>query len=212
MQDILALWHSPAAEQNKSPIRDVLQRVLPRAGRVLEIGSGSGQHSCYFSRAFPALNWQPSERDPQLRKVLALRVAREGSDNILAPVHVDVFDQPWPVSEVDVLLCINMLHVAPTSAVEALFDGADSALLPRSKVLLYGPFRRSGGHTAPSNAAFDADLRAQNPNWGIRDVEHLQSAAAGNGFDLKEVCDMPANNFVLVFERDPRTGASGRAC
>jgi hypothetical protein len=194
------LWYSPAAEQNKGPILKVLRRVLPAQGKVLEIASGSGQHVTHFASAFPDLSWQPSEPHPTLRDALAARVAANGHHNVLPPLDLDVFRQPWPAVEADALLCINMLHVAPETAVQALFSGAHGVLTEDAVLVLYGPFRRFGAHTAPSNAAFDADLRAQHEAWGVRDIEQLEAAAAGC-FELVQVVDMPANNFALIFRR-----------
>ena len=194
-------WSLPAAERNKGPILDVLARVLPKRGVVLEIASGTGQHVVHFARALPCLTWQPSDPDPELCKSVALRVREEQLANINPPVELDVTRLPWPLRTADAVVCINMIHVAPWSATSALFKGA-KALLPTGGVLyLYGAYRRFGQHTSKSNEQFDSDLRAQDPAWGLRDLEAVAEAAASSGFALAEVVAMPANNFSVIFKR-----------
>lgn len=194
-------WSIPAAERNKDPILGVLARVLPSRGVVLELASGTGQHVIHFAKALPGLTWQPSDPDAELRESIALRVGEERLTNVSSPIDLDVTRLPWPLQAADAALCINMIHVAPWSATLALFEGA-SALLPAQHVLfLYGPYRRFGRHTSKSNEQFDSDLRAHNPEWGLRDVEAVTRIAASSGFVLAEIVDMPANNFSLVFKR-----------
>jgi SAM-dependent methyltransferase len=194
-------WFTASAERNKGPILEILGRVLPQPGLVLEVGSGTGQHVAHFARALPRLTWQPSDPDSDFRKSVAQWIATERLENVSAPIDLDVLGRPWPIPRADAILCINMIHVAPWAATEALLGGA-SELLPDDGVLfLYGPYRRHGGHTAPSNAAFDAQLRAQDPAWGLRDLEAVAELAGGSGFELAEVVDMPANNFSVVFRK-----------
>jgi SAM-dependent methyltransferase len=200
-------WSSPSAERNKGPILDVLARVLPDGGRVLEIASGTGQHVVHFARALPNLTWQPSDPDAELCESIALRVREEQLANVNGPIDLDVTRLPWPLQSADAVLAINMIHVAPWSATLALFEGA-KALLSAGRVLfLYGPFHRSGRPTSESNAQFDLDLRARDPEWGVRDLEAVSDVAAGAGFVLAEIVEMPANNFSLVFRK--REGDSG---
>ena len=194
-------WSIPAAERNKGPILGVLARVLPRRGLVLEIASGTGQHVVHFARALPELTWQPSDPDPELRASIALRGREEQLANVKSPIDLDVTQLPWPLQTADAVLAINMIHVAPWSATLALFEGA-KVLLPAEHVLfLYGPYRRDGQHTSPSNAQFDLDLRNVNPEWGLRDLEAVSDVAARAGFALAETVEMPANNFSLIFKR-----------
>lgn len=194
-------WFIAAAERNKGPIIDVLARVLPKRGVVLEIASGTGQHVAHFASALRSLTWQPSDPDPELRESIALRVRDERLSNVNPPVDVDVTRLPWPLQTADALLCINLIHVAPWSATLALFEGA-KGLLPTHRVLfLYGPYRRYGRHTSEGNAQFDADLRAHDPEWGLRDLETVSEVADRAGFVLTEIVEMPANNFSLVFRR-----------
>jgi len=194
-------WSSPPAERNKGPILDVLARVLPRQGLVLEVASGTGQHVVHFAKALPGLKWQPSDPDPELRKSIAIRTAEEGLANVNATIDLDVARLPWPLDSADAVVCINMIHVAPWSATGALFAGARAVLAPGCVVFLYGPYRRLGAHTAQSNEKFDSELRAQDPDWGLRDLEAVTETAAAAGFAAPEIVDMPANNFSLIFRR-----------
>lgn len=194
-------WFIGSAERNKDAILGVLGRVLPKRGVVLEIASGTGQHVVHFARALPGLAWQPSDPDAELRRSVALRVEEERLGNVRPPIHLDVAALPWPVQAAEAVVCINMVHVAPWPATLALLDGASAVLSPRHFLFLYGPFRRFGRHTSPSNEKFDADLRARDAAWGLRDLETVAEAAATRGFALAEVVDMPANNFSVVFER-----------
>ena len=194
-------WFTSSAERNKDPILAVLARVLPRRGVVLEIASGTGQHILHFAKALPGLAWQPSDPDPELRESIALRVKEQQLANVNRPIDLDVTRLPWPLQTADAVVCINMIHVAPWSATLALLEGA-KALLPTQHVLfLYGPYRRFGQHTSRSNEQFDADLRAHDPEWGVRDLEAVSEAAASSGFALAEVVEMPANNFSVIFKR-----------
>jgi cyclopropane fatty-acyl-phospholipid synthase-like methyltransferase len=194
-------WFIAAAERNKGPIRDVLARVLPRRGVVLEIASGTGQHVVHFAKAFSGLTWQPSDPDSELRESIALRVRDEQLPNVNPPIDLDVARLPWPLQTADALVSINLIHVAPWSATLALFEGAKTLLPPQHVLLLYGPYRRYGRHTSESNAQFDSDLRAHDPEWGLRDLEAVSDVAGRAGFVLAEIVDMPANNFSLVFKR-----------
>jgi SAM-dependent methyltransferase len=194
-------WSSPSAERNKGPILEVLARVLPKRGVVLEIASGTGQHVAHFAKVLPDLRWQPSDADAEFRSSVALRVAEEGLANVSVPIDLDVTRLPWPLEAADAIVCINMIHVAPWPATRALFEGAGALLAPGRALFLYGPYRRYGGHTAPSNEKFDADLRAQNPAWGLRDMEAVSEVAASSGFTPPEIVEMPSNNFSLIFRR-----------
>jgi SAM-dependent methyltransferase len=194
-------WVAPAAERNQGPILEVLQRVLPPRGLVLEIGSGTGQHVVHFAKALSQLSWQPSDPDAENRQSIALWSRVEELGNVKPPLALDVRVRPWPIDAADAIVCINVVHVSPWAATLALFDGVRE-VLPREGVLfLYGPYRRGGRHTAPSNEKFDADLRAHNPEWGLRDIGELAEVADRAGFALAEIVDMPANNFSLVFRK-----------
>jgi hypothetical protein len=192
---------SPSAERNKGPIADVLRRVLPERGLVLEVSSGTGQHVVHFARELPHLEWQPTERDEEvLRSITAWR-ATEVLPNVREPLWLDVTDDPWPVSSALAIVCLNMIHIAPWAAAEALVRGASSTLPSGGILFLYGPFRRAGQHTAPSNEAFDRSLKARDPDWGVRDLEEVARLAEQHGFAAPEIFEMPANNLSVVFRR-----------
>lgn len=191
--------HAPAADRNAAPILDVLRRVLPARGLVLEIASGSGQHAVHAARALPDLTWQPSDPDADARASIAAWHAEVALPNLRAPLALDV-TQPWPIDIADAIVCINMVHIAPWAAALALFAGAAAHLRADGVLYLYGPYRFEGV-TAPSNDAFDASLRARDPAWGVRDVRELEPAAAAHGLALVETVAMPANNHSLVFRR-----------
>jgi hypothetical protein len=194
-------WFAAAAERNKGPILAVLEKVLPKRGVILEIASGTGQHVVHFAKALPELTWQPSDPDPDLRESIRLRIEDERLANVNAPLDLDVGRRPWPLASADALVCINMIHVAPWSATHALFDGARQMLSPGHDVFLYGPYQRFGRHTSESNAQFDSDLRAQDPAWGLRDLEAVSDVAVARGFEPRDVVAMPANNFCVLFRR-----------
>ncbi|WP_428098922.1 DUF938 domain-containing protein [Candidatus Rariloculus sp.] len=190
-----------AAERNKAPILDVLQRVLPRTGTVLEIASGTGQHAVYFARELPELIWQPTDTNARSLAWIESLVDASALDNVRMPLRLDVREQPWPVERADAVLCINMIHIAPWAATQALFRGLGSVLGAARPLVLYGPFRRDARHTAPSNEAFDADLKARNPEWGVRDLDEVAAEAAKHGLVLEEDVEMPANNLTVVLRR-----------
>jgi SAM-dependent methyltransferase len=190
---------APATERNRAPILERLRRCLPPAGLVLEVASGSGEHCAHFAAALPGLDWQPTDRDADNRASIDAWCA--GLANVRPALALDATAAAWPVARADAVLCINMIHIAPWAAAEGLLRGA-ARLLPSGAVLvLYGPYRRDGVPTAPSNEAFDASLRARDPAWGLRRIEAVASAAAGAGFAPPAVTEMPANNLLLAFRR-----------
>ena len=198
--------HAPATARNRGPILAVLQRHLPPRGLVLEIASGSGEHAVHFATALPHLDFQPSDHDPEARASIDAWARSAGLQNLRPALALDVTREPWPVHEAAAVLCINMTHISPWAATAALVRGA-ARILPQGGVLyLYGPYKRDGVHTAPSNAAFDDSLRARNPDWGVRDLEAVAALAEAHGFGPPAVEPMPANNFSLVFRlAKPRT-------
>lgn len=190
---------APSAARNRDAILDVLRSVLPAGGLVLEVASGSGEHVLHFAAALPALAFQPSDPDGDARTSIDAWAA--GAANIRPALALDATATPWPIAAADAVLCINMIHIAPWAATEGLMRGA-AALLPEGgPLVLYGPYRRGGQHTAPSNAAFDDDLRGRNPTWGVRDLEAVAACAADHGFGPPAVTEMPANNLTVVFRR-----------
>lgn len=199
--------HYPAPERNKQPILDVLTRVLPATGRVLEIASGTGQHIVHFARALPGLHWQPSDPEAPHRDSIRTRVQAAGLTNVAEPLELDVLQRPWPAQRADAVLCINMIHIAPWAAGVALIEEAGRLLTAGGVLYLYGPYRRGGAHTAQSNADFDASLRARDARWGVRDLEAVQELGERSGFALQETIAMPANNLSLVLRR-----SAGESC
>lgn len=198
-----ARQHSPAAARNAGPILEVLRAWLPPAGEVLEVASGGGEHAVHFARALPGLTWRPSDPDPGARRSIRAWCAHAGPANVAEPLDLDVCVTPWPLARADAVVCINLLHVAPWAATEALMAGAGRVLPAGGRLLVYGPFRVAGAHTAASNEQFDARLRARDPAWGVRDSDDVTACARDNGLALVDTREMPANNRTLVYEHAP---------
>jgi SAM-dependent methyltransferase len=192
---------SPSAERNKAPVAQLLKALLPDEGTVLEVSSGTGQHIVHFAREMPYLTWQPSERDEDNLLSIAHWVAEDALTNVRAALRLDVTDEPWPISSAVAVVCLNMIHIAPWSAGEALIRGASEILGPGGLLFLYGPFRRGGEHTSASNQDFDRQLRSQNPEWGVRNLEDVARCGEERGFGAPEIHEMPANNLSVVFRR-----------
>ena len=192
---------APAAARNRDPILAVLRGVLPRTGTVLEVASGSGEHVLHFARALPELVFQPSDPNPEARQSIAAWAAESGLANLRPPLALDAASPPWPVTTADAVLCINMIHISPWAATEGLMRGAAAILPPGAPLYLYGPYRRAGVPTAPSNEAFDRDLRGRDPSWGLRELEAVTNLADAAGFSGPAVTEMPANNLSIVFRR-----------
>lgn len=193
--------HAPATARNREPILEVLRRVLPARGRVLEIASGSGEHGVHFARNLPTLTWQPSDADAEARaSIEAWRVA-EDLPNLAAPLDLDVRREPWPIVSVDAIVCINMIHISPWECTEALMRGAARLLDDGAPLVLYGPYHVGGKPTAPSNAAFDESLRMRDASWGVRHLEEVVRVAGEHGFAHGQTVPMPANNLTVVLRR-----------
>lgn len=190
---------SAAAERNKAPILGQLQRLLPDSARVLEIASGTGQHARHFAQARPAWSWQPTDTTDDAARAIDARCA--GLVNVRPALRLDVLDAAWPAGPYDALYCANMLHISPWATCPALMRGAAACLVPGGLLLLYGPYRVDGVPTAPSNEAFDVDLKARNPDWGLRALADVQREAEAVGLRLRDVVTMPANNLIVVFEK-----------
>jgi SAM-dependent methyltransferase len=192
---------SPAALRNREPILDVLRGVLPPHGTVLEVASGSGEHVVHFAKALPNLTWQPSDPSAEARESIVALAADEGLPNILAPLNLDATAADWPLDRADALVAINMVHISPWAATLGLLRHAARLLPSAGPLILYGPYRQQNETMAPSNVAFDADLRSRNPEWGIRLLEDLVHEADGAGFRLVRVVTMPANNLSVLLAR-----------
>jgi SAM-dependent methyltransferase len=199
-----------AYHRNHQPIWAVLERLLAgQAGDVLEAGSGTGQHVVRFARNSPAITWWPSDFNAQHLASIAAWRAHANLSNIRPARRIDLSDPGWFAAlqdndgprELLAIFCANVIHIAPWAVAEGLFAGAGRGLRPDGLLVLYGPFKRDGKHTALSNAVFDTSLREGNPDWGVRDITDLEALAANAGLALRETVEMPANNMILVFGR-----------
>ena len=193
--------HAPATVRNRDPILAVLRRVLPRTGIVLEIGSGSGEHAAYFAAALAPLRWQPSDASVADFASITGWAREQGAATVDAPLLLDAASDIWPLTHADAVFSANVAHITPWAVAQGMVRGAGRVLPTGAPFVLYGPFKRGGSHTAPSNAAFDAELRRHDPSWGIRDIADVAAEAARHGLELEEIVDMPANNFILVLRR-----------
>jgi SAM-dependent methyltransferase len=193
---------SAACERNKEPILEVLRSRFAGTMQVLEIGSGTGQHAVYFARALPHLTWQPTEQLTYLAD-LTERVKLEGPQNLRVPTLLDVRQAVWPLRSVDALFTANTLHIMSWPEVVALFRGSCSVLAPGGVLCVYGPFRYAGRYTSDSNQEFDRMLQERDPESGIRDLDAVTSLAAQYGLRLDADHDLPANNRLVVFTREP---------
>ena len=202
----------PAFHRNHEPIWSTLSRILGKeSGHVLELGSGTGQHATEFAGRSPSLTWWPSDiADAHLASIAAWR-EHAGLANLRPPQTIDLLNPDWiwqgengNADPLAAIMCNNVLHISPWAVSQNLFAGAGRLLREGGHLFIYGPFKRGGQHTAPSNADFDASLRARNPEWGVRDVNDLEALAQGAGLTLSDVVPMPSNNLVLVFTRAAR--------
>ncbi|NEU14557.1 DUF938 domain-containing protein [Methylobacterium sp. BTF04] len=193
---------APAVARNRDAILAVLQRILPRTGVILEVGSGSGEHAVHFARRLPAVTWQPSDAEPAALRSIVAHARGAGLANILPPVPLDAAAADWPVDHADAVVAINVVHIAPWQATGGLMAGAARVLPAGGCLYLYGAFTQDGRQTSESNADFDADLRARDPAWGLRDIAVVAEAGRTHGLQLAEIVAMPANNLSVVFRRD----------
>lgn len=193
---------APAAARNRDAIFAVLRGALPAQGTILEIASGSGEHIVHFAQSLPHLHWQPSDPEPAALASISAWSAEAALANVAPPVMLDVISTDWPVVRADAILCINMIHIAPWEATLGLMAGAGRLLAPGAPLYLYGPFREEGIPLAPSNAEFDASLKARDTQWGLRHVSDVADIAAQHGLALRKRLAMPANNLSLIFYRE----------
>jgi hypothetical protein len=193
--------HAPATSRNREAILAVLQRIMPQGGVLLEIASGTGEHAAYMASLMPgSLRWQPSDGDSEA--LSSIDAHGTGNPRILPALDLDVTATKWPIDNAEAMFCANMIHIAPWQASEGLFAGAGRVLASGAPLVLYGPFKRDGVHTAPSNEAFDASLKSRDPSWGIRCLDsEVVPLARSHGLALDEIVPMPANNLSVVFQR-----------
>jgi SAM-dependent methyltransferase len=193
--------HAPAAERNREPILSTIAPILGSEARVLEIGSGSGQHAAHFTERMPHWVWQPTDTKPDALLSIEEYRKESSSPGFLPALLLDVTSSAWPSGRYDAVYCANVIHISPWTVCLAILNGAANALATGGKLLFYGPYRFSGVLSPESNQAFDARLRAENPSWGIRDVVDIGAAARPLGFDEPRAIAMPANNHVLVLDK-----------
>jgi hypothetical protein len=202
--------YAPATQRNREPILEVLLKVLPPNGTILEVASGTGEHAVFFAQRLKPRKWLPSEPNPQLRASIAAWSANLPCENLYPPIDIDVCAPVWSVesytddlnnSPITAIVNINMIHIAPWSACLGLMASANRILPPGGILYMYGPFKVDGKHTAPSNDAFDESLRSQNPEWGVRDLNDVVDAARTQNLTLVKTYQMPANNLSVIFQR-----------
>ncbi|MFB2893394.1 DUF938 domain-containing protein [Aerosakkonemataceae cyanobacterium BLCC-F50] len=199
---------APATQRNREPILEVLQRILPSTGTILEIASGTGEHAVFFAPRLSGRKWLPTDVNYLSLASISAWLEYAPSDNIYPPILLDVCADIWSIEqekqylgEITAIVSINMIHIAPWSACLGLMAGA-GRILPQNGILyLYGPFKQNGQHTAPSNAAFDEMLKSQNPEWGVRDLDDVIAAAKMQNLQWRETVSMPANNLSVIFQK-----------
>jgi hypothetical protein len=187
--------------RNREPIARVLADWLPESGLVLEVASGTGEHVAYFAERYPELEWQPSDADPDALASIRSWRDEAGLAKILEPIAIDAAAPDWSIERADAVLNINMVHISPWASALGLLDGAALLLGPGAPLILYGPWLSDSIETAPSNLAFDADLKRRDPRWGLRRVEDFAAEARSRNFGLGEQRQMPANNLMLLFRK-----------
>lgn len=196
--------YAPATVRNREPLLEVLRRVLPATGTLLEIASGSGEHAAFFAARLPALQFWPTDADPAALASIDAWCGEAALTNVQPASFLDATSSEWPVDTADAVLCCNMIHISPPEATEGLLVGSAHVLRSGGVLVLYGPFREGGQHTAESNARFDEDLQRRNPSWGVRDLDTVLARARELGLDHQETVVMPANNRTVVLVRRAR--------
>ena len=196
----------PATELNREPISQVLSKIIPKSGCILEIASGSGEHGVLFQERFPNICWQTSDPDPLCRRSISAWINHKAlSKKMPAPIDLDVEKRPWPLNNqlcasIKAIVCINMLHISPCRCTNALFEEAGNLLHKDQLLMIYGPFKINGKHISESNVQFNESLKAQNSDWGVRDLNEVHDIAIKNRFNKLQIIEMPSNNFSVIFQ------------
>ena len=200
--------YAPATERNRGAILEVLKKIISPQSKsnILELASGTGEHAVFFSAYFKSCCWIPSDINPVARESIIAWKNYARLENLALPLTIDVTKNNWSDClenrEIDAIVNINMIHISPWDACVGLMRGA-SKILSTGKILyLYGPYKRNGKHTAPSNASFDSSLRDRNSTWGVRDLEAVTDLASQANLRLQQVIEMPANNLSVIFIKD----------
>ena len=197
--------YADATQRNRQPILEVLQRIFPPEGNILEIASGTGQHALFFASELVSLHWYPSDPDPLLRESIEAWRNYNPRENLHSPLDIDATRSCWSIEKekiaINAIANINMIHIAPWQACLGLMAGANRLLSAGGILYLYGPYKRNGQHTAPSNEIFDRSLRSRNSQWGVRNLEDVVAVAEVAGLQLQEVVTMPANNLSVIFQK-----------
>lgn len=202
-----ARQQSPSTARNRDPILAELRRLLAPNAKVLELASGTGEHAAFFAAAMPCLDWRPSDPSEEARESIAAWIEAEALTNVAAPRDIDVSAALWGVEDeapFDALIAINMIHISPWEATLGLMAGAGRLLRKDGVLFTYGAYKRDGHHTAPSNESFDQWLKARDERFGVRDLEAVEAVANAQGLVLREIVEMPANNFALAFTCNAR--------
>ena len=200
-----ARQYAPATQRNREPIFKILSEVIPKKSNILEIASGTGEHAIFLAERLQSCRWIPSDLNSgALQSIISWKDACP-VDNLESPLLIDVSQDNWQQQvanrEINAIVNINMIHIAPWQACTGLIAGASEVLPPGGILYLYGPYKRNGEHTAESNASFDRSLRDRNSLWGVRDLEEVVTTAQAQSLKLQQVVDMPANNLSVIFSR-----------
>ncbi|MDJ1170051.1 DUF938 domain-containing protein [Roseofilum sp. BLCC_M154] len=197
--------YAPATQRNREPILEILQRVLPPTGTVLEVASGTGEHAVFFAPCLQPRSWLPSDCNPQSLESIKAWQGDDPCDFLYPPIGLDAENIPWDLkgyeAEIAAIVCINMIHISPWAVCLGLMAGAEQVLPSEGILYLYGPYKQNGEHTAASNEAFDRSLRASNPLWGVRNLEDVIEVAKSHDLRHLETIEMPANNLSVVFQK-----------
>ena len=197
--------YADATQRNRQPILEVLQRILPPEGNILEIASGTGQHAIFFASELVNHHWYPTDPDPLLRDSIEAWRAYAPQKNLHPPLDIDAISSSWSIEKeqisLNAIVNINMIHITPWQACLGLMAGANRILATGGILYLYGPYKRNGHHTAPSNEMFDRSLRSRDSRWGVRNLEDVVAVAETEDLELQEVVTMPANNLSVIFQK-----------